>query len=164
MRALCILIGMVAGLSGAFITPGAHAAIVGPWFSPWLSGSSAFRGSFQDRQGRFFSFSGTLDFDWLGDISGEASAHRRGGETASGTSCHTMIEGSYKRTQDSQIVDGIIEVIPVDGSCGMRLNKFHSWRIDIIPGPMLGDFDLVQRPQSAPWFVGVAKPKPGLVS
>jgi hypothetical protein len=75
-----------------------------------------------------------------------------------------MIEGSYKRTQDSQIVDGIIEVIPVDGSCAMRLNKFQSWRIDIIPGPMLGDFDLVQRSQSAPWFVGVAKPKPGLVS
>ena len=155
---------MAAGLSGAFITSGAYAARVWPWFSPRLSESYAFRGSFQDRQGRFFSFSGTLDFDWLGDISGEASAHRRGGETASGTSCPTMIEGSYKRTQDSQIVDGIIEVMPVDGSCGMKLNKFHSWRIDIIPGAVLGNFDLVQRSQSAPWFVGVAKPEPGLVS
>lgn len=164
MRGLCILIGMAAGLSCAFITRGAHAATVRPWFSRRLGEIYTFRGSFQDPQGQFFSLSGTLDFDWLGDISGEASAHRLGDETVSGAPCHAMIEGSYKRTQDPQIVDGIMEVIPVDGSCGMSLNKVHSWRIDILPGSMPGDFDLVQRSQSSPWFVGVAKPEPGLVS
>ncbi len=160
MRGLCILVGMVAGLFGALVTPGAHAATVRPWPLLRFAGNYAFRGSIQDRQGRFFSLSGTLDFDWLGDISGEVSAHRRGGKTPSGTSCDAMIEGSYKRTQDPQIVDGIIEVIPVDGSCGLSLTKVHSWTIDIMPGSMRGDLDFVQRSQSSPWFVGVAKPEP----
>jgi hypothetical protein len=83
MRGLCILVGMVAVLSGALVTPGARAATVRPWPSLRFAGNYAFRGSIQDRQGRFFSLSGTLDFDWLGDISGEVSAHQRGGETPS---------------------------------------------------------------------------------
>jgi len=46
----------------------------------------------------------------------------------------------------------------------MRLDKSYSWRIDIVPGFTLGDFDLLQRWQSSPWFISLAKPQSSLVS
>jgi hypothetical protein len=141
-----------------FIARGTQAALQEYRPKPQISGTYALHGSLEDRRDRFFSLSGTLDIDSLGDISGEASARRVDGRTAGAGSCDVIIDGSYKRTQDAQIIDGTIGIIPVYGHCG-ELGELGSWHLDIVRGPKPGNIDLFQRAQSAPWFVGLARPE-----
>jgi hypothetical protein len=71
-----------------------------------LSGTYRFRGSLES-----FSASGFLDFDWLGDISGEAVAHPTSGTRSQ--HCDVMISGTYSPGGGPQVYNATISITPV---------------------------------------------------
>jgi hypothetical protein len=121
-----------------------------------LSGPYAFSGSLGNIPGQYESISGSLNLDWLGDISGQGWARRIGRGVSSEASCRILMEGTYKPTKDPLVMAGTITLIPIYGDCGGELGKQHSWMISIEPGAKSGALDLSQILASGPWFIGIA--------
>jgi hypothetical protein len=99
------------------------------------------RGFIEDSAGHYVSLSGSLNFDWLGDISGEGSIHRHGPRLSNEGSCHVMIEGTYKPTIDPLVVAGSITFVPVYGDCSEELGRKRNLRISIVRAAP-GELDL----------------------
>jgi hypothetical protein len=113
------------------------------------------RGFLEDSPGHYMSLSGSLNFDWLGDISGEGSIHRDGRRLSNEGSCHVLMEGTYKPTKDPLVMVGSITFVPVYGDCSEGLGRDRSWTISIVREAP-GELDLGQNPVSGREFTAVA--------
>jgi hypothetical protein len=126
-------------------------------FTPMgLSGRYLFSGSLGNLPGQHDSISGSLNLDWLGDISGQGWVRRIGGGISSEASCRILMEGTYKPTKDPLVMAGTITFIPIYGDCGGELVKQHAWTISIEPGAKPGALNLSEISPSGPWFMGIA--------
>jgi hypothetical protein len=108
------------------------------------------RGFLEDSPRHYMSLSGSLNFDWLGDISGEGSIH-----LSNEVPCHVLIEGTYKTTKDPLVKAGNITFVPVYGDCSEELGRKRNWTISIVREAP-GELDLSQNPVSERGFTAVA--------
>jgi hypothetical protein len=153
---ICIVLAMMA----ASFSPAMAAPIdrtMTPNLTPTrLSGLYTFSGSLEYLRGQYMSFSGSLNFDSLGDISGEASSRRIGQHVRSTGSCHLLMEGTYKPTKDPFVMAGSIRFMPIYGDCNDELGRDRNWTISIMRGVKSGLLDLSHNSVSGRRFVGVA--------
>jgi hypothetical protein len=113
------------------------------------------RGFLEDSPGHYVSLSGNLNFDWLGDISGEGSIHPNGRLLSNEGSCHVLMEGTYKPTKDPLVMAGSITLVPVYGHCSEELGRDRNWTISIVREAP-GELDLGQNSVSGREFTAVA--------
>ena len=116
-----------------------------------LKGFYTLRGVLEDLRGHYISLSGSLDFDWLGDISGEGSLHEH---SSSGNSCHVLMKGTYESTKDPLVLVAKITLVPVYGHCSEELDGERNWTISITRGKP-GVLVLSQNLASERWFAAV---------
>jgi hypothetical protein len=116
-----------------------------------LSGTYRFRGSF----GKSFTASGYLDFDWLGDISGEALASNT--HESKHESCDVMISGTYSPGEHRGVYNGTISITPI--LCPVNGGKSKSLRVRMIRRNDHGDLDLVSSSQPGEQLLGFAQLK-----
>jgi hypothetical protein len=100
-----------------------------------LSGTYRFRGSL----GKSFTASGYLDFDWLGDISGEAIASGMPGSKHE--RCDVMISGAYSTGDHPRVYNATISITPV--SCPINGGKSKTLKVRVIQRNQQGDLDFV---------------------
>jgi hypothetical protein len=109
-----------------------------------LSGTYRFRGSLEP-----FAASGFLDFDWLGDISGEAVANRISGTRHE--HCDVLISGTYSPGDSPQVYNATISITPV--LCPIKPKKLS---VRIIRRNGI-DLQLVSSSRSNEQLLGYAK-------
>jgi hypothetical protein len=114
-----------------------------------LSGTYRFRGSFE----RSFTASGYLDFDWLGDISGEAAANSTPGSNHE--PCDIMISGTYSPGDHWGVYNATINITPV--SCPINDDKPKTLKVRITRRNEHGDLDLVSNSAPDEQLLGFAQ-------
>src|ERR1700687_2336338 len=106
-----------------------------------VSGTYSFRASFKHPP---FQVYGNLDFDWLGDVSGEvlAVSHERGGKAA--RDCDLLIAGDYSFAKDSGGYDATLTFTPVSADCPINHGRDETLRVHIVRRNDRGDLDLIE--------------------
>jgi hypothetical protein len=118
-----------------------------------LSGSYSFHASF----GRpAFQVYGDLDFDWLGDISGEAVAVSREPASKSVRKCSLLISGDYTLASGSHGYKARLTFTPVDPSCPIGHGKEKTIEAEIVRHDGRGDLDLIETSPSEDHLLGMA--------
>lgn len=120
-----------------------------------LSGTYHFHGSLKNRGGRSIPVSGDLDFDWLGDISGEAvsslSTPRR--DSPPEVVCRFLIMGNY--VLDQQNYAATLTFSPVSTACPFRQDE--TLHVTIVPHHDKGAIELSQIGPGRHEFSGLAR-------
>jgi hypothetical protein len=113
----------------------------------------SFRASFKHPS---FQMYGDLDFDWLGDISGEALAvfHERSGKAA--RDCDLLISGDYSLAKDPGVYSATLTLTPVAADCPINHGKSETLRVNIFRRNDRGDLDLIETSSSDHRLFGVA--------
>jgi hypothetical protein len=153
---ICVLLAMIVMSFLLMMVSRTDAAATQSLTPTRLSGRYLFSGSLGNLPGQYDSISGSLNLDWLGDISGQGLARRIGRGVSSEASCRILMEGTYKPTKDPLVMAGTITLIPIYGDCSGELGKQHSWTIRIEPGAKSGSLNLNQISASGPSFIGIA--------
>jgi hypothetical protein len=138
-KLLCLLLS---GLALVWLTPKACGAAFGSGRRRTLSGTYQFQGTLKNVGGRSVAISGDLDFDWLGDISGEALAST-GRRHSPDANCNLLLMGKYAPDQQSYLAT--LTLTPVTTGCGAFRHE-KTLQVRIIPhdadGISPGDYEL----------------------
>jgi hypothetical protein len=118
-----------------------------------LSGSYSFHASFEHPA---FQAYGDLDFDWLGDISGEAVAVSHEPRRRPARKCNFLISGDYTLARDSSGYEARLTFMPVDPSCPINNGKEKILRVKIVRRNGHGDLDLIETSPSEGHLFGMA--------
>jgi hypothetical protein len=118
-----------------------------------LSGSYSFHASFEHPA---FQAYGNLDFDWLGDISGEAVAVSRQPRVRPVRKCKFLISGDYTLARDSGGYEARLTFMPVDPNCPINNGKEKTLRVKIVRRNGHGDLDLIETSPSEGHLFGMA--------
>ena len=118
-----------------------------------LSGSYSFHASFEHPALQAY---GDLDFDWLGDISGEAVAvfHEPGSRPV--RKCNFLISGDYTLARGSGGYDAKLTFTPVDSTCPINNGKEKTLRAKIVRRNGRGDLDLIETSPTEDHLFGMA--------
>jgi hypothetical protein len=155
-KLLCVLLS---GLALVWMTPRACGATLGSG-RLHLSGTYEFQGNLRNVDGRPVAISGNLDFDWLGDISGEALASL-GRRHSPDANCNLLVMGNY--APDQQTYLATLTLTPVTTGCPFRHDE--TLEVRITPGDAEGTLYLNQISPGHHELSGLAKMEsPGPVS
>ncbi len=148
-KLLCLLLS---GLALVWMAPTACGAASGTGELRSLSGTYQFQGSLKNVGPRSVPITGNLDFDWLGDISGEAvaSMDRRHSPDAN---CNLLLMGNY--APDQQTYLATLTLVPVSTGCSFRHDE--TLQVRITPDDADRRLYLNQVKPGHPEFAGVAK-------
>jgi hypothetical protein len=135
-KLLCVLLS---GLALVWMTPRACGATFGSGRLRSLSGTYEFQGNLRNVDGRPVAISGNLDFDWLGDISGEALASL-GRRHSPDANCNLLVMGNY--APDQQTYLATLTLTPVTTGCPFRHDE--TLEVRITPGDAEGTLYLNQ--------------------
>lgn len=122
-----------------------------------LSGSYSFRALIKGRR-HSCAERGHLEFDWLGDVSGQAVAApaKRGAASTPGR-CDVLISGTYAATANPGFFKARVTLTPVNPDYPIDHGKEQTLKLRIFPHGGRGDFELLASAHSRPALVGAAK-------
>lgn len=125
--------------------------------APGLSGTYSFHALFEGRH-HSCAERGVLEFDWLGDVSGQAISRpaRRSAAPAPGR-CDVLISGTYSPAANPGSYKARVTLTPVNPDYPIDHGRDQTVKLSIFPRGGRGDFELLARARSDRELIGMAK-------
>lgn len=122
-----------------------------------LSGTYSFRALLKGRH-HSCTERGVLEFDWLGDVSGQAvsTPAKRGAAPTPGR-CDVLISGTYSPTANPGSYKARVTLTPVNPDYPIDHGRDQTLKLRILPRGGRGDFELLARALSHRELIGMAK-------
>lgn len=122
-----------------------------------LSGTYSFHAVLK-RHEKSFAASGSLAFDWLGDLSGEARliAQEHRVAPAGGARCHVLLSGNYSPSKEPGFYHATVAMVAVTSGCPVADGKTDTVKITFFRRGNRGDLGMLQTAKSGQLFAGAA--------
>ena len=122
-----------------------------------LSGTYGFRAFLEGRH-HSCAERGDLEFDWLGDVSGQAVAAPAGqGAASTPGRCDVLISGTYSPTASPGFYKARVTLTPVNPDYPIDHGREQTLKLRIFPRGGRDEFKLLARAHSHRELIGVAK-------
>lgn len=151
-----IPVALVASLVIVLAAASARASEAGKIDAPRLSGTYSFRALVRGRH-HSCAEHGDLEFDWLGDVSGQAMARPGAHRAGDATRCNLLISGTYSSTAKRGVYTAEVTLMPLSPNFPIDDGREETLKMKIVPRDRRGDLDLLASARSRQKFVGEAR-------